>query len=391
MKPVKLGVICDLIEEGWPSMDLVANMLIENLHVRYSDLFKTLRVLPKMQRRFSRGGRNHGNGFNIDRILNRFWYYPREIKRIARELELFHLVDHSYAHLAHNLPTKRTIVTCHDVDTFRCLLEPEQEPRSKAFRFMTERILDGMRKVAWLTCDSHATLAEVVKYGLFPATRTTVIHNGVHPSCSAEAHEVADRAAADLLLDGVDRRAESEKIDLLHVGSTVGRKRIDVLLQVFAEVRTAFPAARLIRVGGALTPVQQQMAIDLGLTDSILTLPLISHEVLAAIYRRATLIVQPSEREGFGLPVIEAMACGAPVVASDLAVLHEVGGDAAIYCPVADVRSWSMTIKELLRQRVSGKVSRFEHRDRVLAQAAKFTWAEYTRKMVSIYQQVLEG
>ena len=62
---------------------------------------------------------------------------------------------------------------------------------------------------------------------------------------------------------------------------------------------------------------------------------------LAAVYRRAALVLQPSEAEGFGLPVAEALACGTPVLASDLAVLREVGGEAAVYRAVGDVPAWS--------------------------------------------------
>ena len=129
-------------------------------------------------------------------------------------------------------------------------------------------------------------------------------------------------------------------IEILHVGSVIKRKRIDTLLEVFALVVKEFPQARLIRVGGQFTAEQIKMVEKLGINRSIKVLPFIDREVLAAVYRRAALVLQTSESEGFGLPVVEAMACGAPVIASDLAVLREVGGEAARFCPVGDVEAW---------------------------------------------------
>ena len=63
---------------------------------------------------------------NADRLLNRFVNYPRYLRQHASEFDVFHIVDHSYAQLVHELPAARTVVTCHDLDTFRCLLDPER-------------------------------------------------------------------------------------------------------------------------------------------------------------------------------------------------------------------------------------------------------------------------
>ena len=106
--------------------------------------------------------------------------------------------------------------------------------------------------------------------------------------------------------------------DLLHVGSTIPRKRIDVLLEVVAAVRRAEPGARLLKAGGSLTAEQERLARSLGLADAVVTLPFLTRRTLAALYRRAAVVLQPSEAEGFGLPVAEALACGVPIVASDL-------------------------------------------------------------------------
>ena len=112
---------------------------------------------------------------------------------------------------------------------------------------------------------------------------------------------------------------------MLHVGSTIARKRIDTLLRVFAGIRRARPDARLVRVGGPFTAEQRALVRELQLEDAIVVLPFLDRSTLAAVYRQSAVLLLPSEREGFGLPVLEALACGTPVIASDIEALREVG------------------------------------------------------------------
>jgi glycosyltransferase involved in cell wall biosynthesis len=294
------------------------------------------------------------------------------------------VVDHSYGQLLHELPPARTIITCHDLDTFQCLLNPKHEPRPIYFREMMKRTLSGFQKAAIVTCVSEATRAELLTSGLVEPERAVVVPNGVHPSCSPEADPIADREAARLLGD-----AEEWVPEILHVGSTIPRKRIDVLLRVFAAVRKEFPSARLIRAGGPFTREQEKLVNQLHLTSSIVVLPHLERNVLAAVYRRAALVLQPSEREGFGLPIVEALACGTAVVASDLSVLREVGGAAARYCPVADIASWAEIVCESLREREQEGPAWHDRRNAGLVQAEKFSWAEYAAKMAALYQRLL--
>ena len=117
--------------------------------------------------------------------------------------------------------------------------------------------------------------------------------------------------------------------------STIPRKRIDVLLEVFSSFASMHPDARLVRVGGALTREQQRARRAAGVADAIVQMPFLERPQLAALYRRASVVVLPSDREGFGLPVVEAMACGTPVMASDIPALREVGGTRRVYAPPA--------------------------------------------------------
>jgi glycosyltransferase involved in cell wall biosynthesis len=384
-EPARVAIVCDLREERWSSMDLVADMLLDVLRSQYAHLTSPHEVRPSLVRRFSGSGSDCGSRFNADRLLTRMWDYPRHLRNtVATQCALFHIVDHSYSQLVHALPARRTIVTCHDVDTFRSVLDPAREPRSLMFKAMTRRILSGFRSAARVTCDSRATRDDVLRFGLLPSEKLIVVPNGVHPSCSPDACQDADQKAARLL-DTKDPAAPL----ILHVGSTIPRKRIEVLLEVFARVRLQVPNALLARVGGALTAQQADLVRKLGIGDAVTTLPSVSHELLAAVYRRAAIVLQPSSAEGFGLPVAEAMACGTPVIASDIPVLREVGGGAATYCSVGDVGAWSTAVIAHLTERTGSPDMWRSRRTAAVAQAAQFTWTEYGRKMVEIYRDVL--
>lgn len=382
----RVAVVCDLREENWHSMNLVADMLLAGTSGGGGGGVgvETARLCPPLRRRFSRAAA--GRRFNADRLLNRFWDYPRHLGRRRGEFDLFHVVDHSYAQLLHHLPAGRAVVTCHDLDAFRCLLDPAAEPRPPLFRAMMGRVLSGFRKAARVACDSEATRDELLAHKLLPPGRLTVIPNGVHPAFRPAAEPRADAAAARLL-----GPANGAAVELLHVGSTIARKRVDVLLRVFAALRERFPAARLVRVGGAFTAGPEALAGRLNVRDAVHVLPYLEPEVLAAVYRRAALVLQPSEREGFGLPVVEALACGTPVVASRLPVLREVGGaeGGVEYCPVGDVDAWAEAAGRLLAERAAEPERWAARRAAGLSQAAKFTWEEYAAKTVALYREVL--
>jgi glycosyltransferase involved in cell wall biosynthesis len=171
------------------------------------------------------------------------------------------------------------------------------------------------------------------------------------------------------------------------VGSTVPRKRIPLLLEAVAQVAQAAPV-RLVRVGGPLTPEQRCIAADGRIADSIAELPFLDRRTLAAVYRRAALVVNPSEREGFGLPLVEAMACGAPVLAADLTVLREVGGGAARYVAADDADAWAQAIGQHI-ERLALPKSREAARQMALDRAQRFTLASYAQGITDVYDRVM--
>ncbi|HEX6463450.1 MAG TPA: glycosyltransferase, partial [Vicinamibacterales bacterium] len=327
---LRVAIVADYAEEGWPSMDLVADMLLDHLCREHASAVDAVLVRPKMLRRLTHLPLASGKLAVLDRAIARQWDYPKRLRGLDRPFDVYHVVDHTYAHLSHQLPAGKTIVTCHDLDAFRSILQPEEERRSWPFRWMTNRILDGLRKAAHVPCDSEATRDALIELAGFPADRLSVIPNGANAGGSPAADPATDFEAGRIL-------GPRQGVELLHVGSTIARKRIDVLLDVFAAVRAVRRDARLIRIGGPFTGVQRAQARDLGIAEAIAEVPFVDRGTLCAMYRRAAVTLLPSEREGFGLPLVESLACGTPLVASDIPVLREIGGDAVVYCPLGSV------------------------------------------------------
>lgn len=370
----QLCILPDFTEESWPSMDLCADMLMASLPSA-DPQFLVRRFSPRFRRRFGRLPGMGRRGANADRFLNRLWDYPRQARHIASQFDLFHLVDHSYSQLIHELPSGRAGVYCHDLDTFRCLLDPKREPRPRWFRAMAQRILKGLQKAAVVFHSTAAVRSQFEAHGLLDVNRLVHAPNGAAPEFSPDESADAD--------PGLLQRDEGPY--LLHVGSCIARKRIDVLLDVFARVRAARPRLRLIQAGGEWTRTQQEQIRRLGIGSAVEQIRCTDRTTLAKLYRRAELVLVTSEAEGFGLPVIEALACGSAVIASDIPSLREVGGDAVVYCPVGNIDAWLTAILEYLdhSERLPTRAQRIER-------AGRYSWSQQARTIATAYRNLLE-
>ncbi|HET7232101.1 MAG TPA: glycosyltransferase family 1 protein [Longimicrobium sp.] len=384
-KPKRVGIVADYLEERWPSMDLAAELTSLAI-ARYGEgAFHPAILRPKLPRvlRGRLSIKEHG-AKNFDRYLGRYVAYPRWLKPRARGFELFHVIDQSYAHLVNTLPGQRTVVTCHDLDAFRSLIGDERETRPFWFRQTMKRVLKGFRAAAHVICDSEAIRQDILSHRLLSADRLTVVPLPVHPDFGPRADAEADANAAKLL--GAHDAAAT---DLLHVGANVPRKNLPFVLEVFAAVRQRHPGARLLRVGGALTDYQRGIAERLGVRDAIVELPHLDRPTLAAVYRRANVLLLPSEREGFGWPVLEAMACGTPVIASAaLPTVREIGGEAIGYAPAGSVQGWIEAVDRLLHDRADAH-EWAGRREAALERADAYSLESYAAGILPIYRRLL--
>jgi glycosyltransferase involved in cell wall biosynthesis len=368
INPLRLAVFCDYREEGWPSMDLVGEMLLAEL--RRMPSVRATEIQPRFRHRAQLVPLVGRNFLNADRLMNRFWDYPRIARRSAESADCFHVVDHSYSQLIHRLPAERAGVFCHDLDTFRCLLDPAREPRGRLFKGMARRILSGFQNARIVFHSTTAVRDEIVRHNLVDPERLVHAPYGHSP-------EFRPDAPTDSLPIDLPKRY------LLHVGSCIPRKRIDVLLDVFARVSEVDSNTCLVQVGGEWTD-SQRAAVNQLPCDRVRQYRGIDRRALAAIYRQAAVVLQTSEAEGFGLPVIEALACGAAVIASDIPVLREVGGEAVVYCPVGDVDAWTTKTASILAGACDVPTI-----DARLARASEYSWTNHARTILAAYQSMV--
>jgi glycosyltransferase involved in cell wall biosynthesis len=174
---------------------------------------------------------------------------------------------------------------------------------------------------------------------------------------------------------------------LLYVGSLEPRKNLIRLLEAFALLGQDRRRTKLVIVGAPkwqTSPILRRVR-ELGIEQEVRFLGPVPDDELPSLYSAAQLLVLPSLYEGFGLPVLEAMACGAPVVASNVSAIPEVAGDAAILVDPFDTRSISRAIARVLEDRALAE----QMRARGLAQASRFSWELNIRDTCQIYEKVL--
>ncbi len=372
---VRLAIICDYLEENWQSMDLCAQMLLQYLEIEHNNSVQAIQIRPTFNWRFQKIpwlGKKHF-AYNTDRLFNRFWDYPQYLKQQVKNFDFYHITDHSYAQLAHILPPERTGIYCHDIDAFRSLLEPEAEPRPSWYKAMSRRILQGFKSCSVVFYSTTEVRKEIEYYQLVEPSRLVQASLGIAPEFTLNFDNIS-------IADQQLRQQIGTAPFLLHVGSCIPRKRIDTLLAVFAQARITHPELRLVKVSGDWTQNQREQIADLYLDKSIIHLQHLQRHTMAMLYREATAVLLTSEAEGFGLPVIEALACGAITIVSNIPVLREVAGQAALYCPVGDVLGWVKIVKQLLINPSIAPALSLR-----LRQAEKYSWSGHAQIIAQSY------
>ncbi|HXJ84687.1 MAG TPA: glycosyltransferase family 1 protein [Candidatus Methylomirabilis sp.] len=273
-------------------------------------------------------------------------------------------------------PRRRLVTTIHDC-TF--VTHPEFHIPANI-----DHCLHGTRlaieRADALIAVSESTRRDLIERLEAPADRIVVTHEAADPDLARVTD--ADR------LDAVRRRYDLPERFVLFLGSMEPRQNLLRLLEAFAALAPSLREEFKLVVAGAqgwLNESVHEQVRKLGLGDSACFPGYIEQDDVAALYSLATVFTYPSLWEGFGLPVLEAMACGAPVLTSNVSSMPEVAGDAALLVPPTDVDAMADGLTRLLEDGALRADLAVRGSDR----AAQFSWDRCARETLAVYQTVV--
>lgn len=279
---------------------------------------------------------------------------------------------------------KPTIVTIHDVTP---LVFPDKFPKGARgwLKFQIQKL--SLKGATAVITDSQNSKKDIVNHLGFPKEKIYVV-----PLAPGEEFKpIADRRS----LITIRKKYQLPKHFILYVGDVNWNKNIEGLIRAFKKLQSSkAPKLQLVLAGKALedkslpeTRLIFQLIKELNLIDQTRILGFVSTKNLVAIYNLAAVYCQPSFYEGFGLPVLEAMACGCPVVAANMASLQEICQKAAVMVDPYDVNDIAAGIKKVL----SSSAVYDKLRKRGLKQAEKFSWKKTARQTIDVYQRVIKN
>jgi glycosyltransferase involved in cell wall biosynthesis len=316
----------------------------------------------------------------VDSWLAPFWQRivdgsrRRNLDRALAGMNVFHCSDV----LLHKQQGVGTVVTVYDLST---LLFPEFHVRSTVELHATK--MHFVRKQADLViATSENTRRDVIKHLGVPPERVHV----VHAAAGEQFRPIKDASAVATV---THRYGLEPNRYLLTVGTLEPRKNQKRLVEVFHVLsqREAAQGLKLVLAGrkGWLYDDLFRRVEELGLREHVVFTGAVPEQDLPALMNGALLFIYPSLYEGFGLPVLEAMACGVPVITSNVSSLPEVAGDAAVLVNPCDVQELAEAIQHL----ITNRETRQALREKGFAQAGRFSWERAAVETLQMYSALI--
>jgi glycosyltransferase involved in cell wall biosynthesis len=289
---------------------------------------------------------------------------------------LLHLPDPPGTPLDMRLPR---IVTCHDL--IPLVLARDYLPRVPGARALQwARDFARYRTARRVIAISEATRRDLVRYLGISPDRVDVVHSGVD-------HDRFSAVVVDGERERVVERLGFDAPFLLCLGASDVRKNLPLLVRAYGRSRVASDVQLVF--AGPISPRQraglEHAVRQSGVEGRVHILGYIADALLVGLFRHCLAYVFPSSYEGFGLPILEAMACGAPTLTSTLSALGEVAGDAALAVPALNEESLSDAIQRI----VSDGALRSSLRERGLSHVQAFTWERCARQTLACYARAL--
>ena len=360
------------------SMDVyTANLVTELKQIRPD--WEIVEVAPKP---WSKDLENlWASGNPIRKYYERFYNHPRAVSRI--EADIFHIIDHTDGHIAYGLKKlgKPVVITCHDLVQYVYPDILKNESRIPALSMAALKYSFRGTTVADRTIAISTNTAKDISHWLnIDPRQVEIILNGVEP--------VFRRLSPEIVQDWRSQYAKSPKeICLLNVGSTHQNKNISTVLKVVKAIADKEIPVRLWKVGDDFIAEQKQFIKDNALEPCISFVGKPDLEGLIRFYNAADMLLAPSLYEGFGLTILETMACGTPVITSNVSSLPEVAGDAAVLIEPTDVNAITEAVLRIDRD----SAFREDLIAKGLTRCQEFTWRKTAEQVARLYEQIVDS
>lgn len=319
----------------------------------------------------------HNFAYKEHENLSRFLIYFIDPYRVPRNYNLYHITNHMLGKFARVL--RPSIVTVHDVLQFKYREKIGNSITSLIYNTFMEQSIVGLKTAERLICVSSWSASEVSRIFGLPQEKITVVYNGLD-------HRLfypRDRAQAREKL-GLPQDSQI----ILNVGSEIRRKNLDLVFKASKMVIDKKRDTILLRLGEKTERINLLIG-DLRIEDRVVYLDKLSDAEVPFVYSAADVLVLPSFEEGFGFPVIEAQACGVPVVISSRSSLPEIAGEAChTLNDISGVRELAQLITKILE---SSKEERQALIKAGLINAQRFSWEKNAQEVLSVYKNVLSG
>lgn len=311
--------------------------------------------------------------------LDKYVCYLPMLAREARWADIVHVCDHSNAPYVFSLRGRPHLVTCHDLLAVRGGLGEQTDcPASSMGQLLQRAILTGLRASTEIVCDSASTRDDLIRIGgPGMSVKSRVVLLGLNQPFERIDEEESMRRLGHVSTGLLCRPF------VLMVGSALRRKNRESALLAFHHIARHWDA-NLVIAGQQLTPAQRELASSLGILSRVRELVNPDHRVLEALYNRAHALLFPSRFEGFGWPIIEAQACGCPVVCSDATSIPEVAGEGTLMRNSEDHEGLAADVLSLREPFVRAGLVQRGHRN-----LGRFTTRRMIEEYVDAYRQVM--
>jgi glycosyltransferase involved in cell wall biosynthesis len=356
------------------SMDVYADNLVANLKTLRPD-WQITEIAPEP---WCRKQNLWKSGTGLRKYYERLWRHPHAVQRL--EGDIFHIIDHSNAHVAYWLRQKgcKVVATCHDLVQFVYPEILKDQARFPAFSMASWKYsAQGMKYADRVIAVSSNTAKDVAQMLAIPLDRIDVVPNGVEPY-------FRPLPSTEVAVIRQQYEGSAETFCLLNVGSTHQRKNIPTILKALVMLRERGVAVKLWKIGDEFTTAQNTFIQFHHLESMITFIGKPCKTALREIYNAADVLLAPSLYEGFGLTILEAMACGTPVITANVSSLPEVVGDAAILIDPLDVNAIVETICRLRQNPLYYK----NLIDRGMNRSRLFTWTKTAEQVAAIYEDL---